>query len=135
VIPETLTPGPVTLTLETVSCDSPELVSRIVWVVALPVGTVPKATLDGVAVRAELAEVVEVPVPLHPIASEASDAVLLMVSAPEAFPAAAGLNTAVRFALAPAGKVVGVESPETEMPEPETDMAEIVILDEPEFFS
>src|SRR5271156_6901717 len=90
-IPETVIPAPEAVTDETVTDELPEFAILMVWVVAVPVGTLPKTTLGGVAVRVEPAEVCVVPVPLQPIASEASEALLLMVSAPEAFPAVAGL--------------------------------------------
>src|ERR1700689_883855 len=103
-IPETVIPAPEAVTDETVTDGLHEFAVLMVWGVAVPVGTLPKTTLGGVAVRVELVEVevAAVPVPLHPIASEASDALLLMVSAPEAFPAAAGLKKGVRLGAAAA---------------------------------
>ncbi len=98
-----------------------------------PVGTVPKATVDGVAAKLDVAE--EVPVPDQPTASEATEALLLMVSTPEAFPAEAGLKTALTLAEAPAARVAGVLRPETVMPEPETVTDEMLIEVEPVFFS
>src|SRR3984957_16414551 len=102
----------------------------MVWVVVAPVGTVPKATVPGVAFKLEVAEEL-VPVPDQPMASEASEALLLMVSAPEAFPAEAGLNIALTLALAPAARVAGGALPGMVVPETATD--EIVIDVEPEF--
>ena len=102
---------------------------------AAPTFTSPKATLEGVAVRVESAEVVAVPMPLHPMASEESDAVLLIVNAPDAFPAEAGLNVAVRLALAPAGRAKGSGRAESEIPEPDTEIAETVMREELEFFN
>lgn len=131
-IPETLIPVPVALTPEMVNSDPPELLSRIVCVVVLPVGTVPNATGDGVIVSSADDEEV-VAVPLQPIASGEFAALLVTVSVPDAFPAFVGLNIALRLALAPAPNVTGNERPDTETPAPEADTAEMVILDEPEF--
>lgn len=131
-MPEILIPVPVALTPEIVNSDPPELLSRMVWVVVLPVGTVPNATGDGVIVSsAEDEEVVAVA--LHPIASGEFAALLVTVSVPDAFPAFVGLNIAFRVALAPAARVTGNERPDIETPAPEADTAEIVMLDEPEF--
>jgi hypothetical protein len=236
VIPETLMPVPVALTPEIVNCESPEFVSRIVCVVAAPVGTVPKLTEAGVAVKPEVpavptrlmavgesvAELVTVicsenspdavglnpavsvaawfgasvsgrlrlesvkpepevaieeiftlavpvffnwiavdpllpvatvpkftlegfavncvvedavAVALQPIASVAFVALLVTVKVPEAFPAAVGLNIALKLALAPAARVTGSESPDTEIPAPEAETREIVMLDDPELVS
>lgn len=93
VIPETLMPEPVTLRLEIVNGESPELESRIVWLVVVPVGTVPKLTEDGVAVNAELA-----PVPLRLIAVGESVALLVTVTCSEYSPEAVGLKPAVSVA-------------------------------------
>jgi len=136
-IPETVIPAPEAVTDETVTDELPEFAILMVWVVAVPVGTLPKTTLGGVAVRVEPVEVevAAVPVPLHPIASEESVALLLMVNAPEAFPAAAGLKIALRLALAPAERVKGRESAESESPAPVIETAETVMGDELEFFS
>ena len=136
-IPETVIPAPEAVTDETVTDELPEFAILMVWVVAVPVGTLPKTTLGGVAVRVEPVEVevAAVPVPLHPIASEESVALLLMVNAPEAFPAAAGLKIALRLALAPAERVKGRETAESESPAPVIETAETVMGDELEFFS
>jgi hypothetical protein len=129
--PETLIPEPETLTLEIVNGESPELPIRMVWLVVAPVGTSPKLTDDGVSVNCAGSDAV--PVALQPIASGEFAALLLTVNVPEAFPAAAGLNIAFMLALAPAARVTGKERPDREMPEPEAEIAEIVMLDEPEF--
>jgi hypothetical protein len=103
------------------------------WIVddpLLPAATVPKFTLEGLAVSCAFEEAVAVA--LQPIASAAFVALLVTVKVPEAFPAAVGLNTALKLALAPAARVTGSESPDTEMPAPEADTPEMVILDEPE---
>ena len=131
VMPETVSPEPVSLTLEIVSGESPELARRIVWVVVAPVGTSPKLTDDGV--RVSCGDEEAVPVALQPIASGEFAALLVTVNCPEAFPAAVGLNIALMLALAPAARVTGKERPESETPAPEADTAEIVMLDEPEF--
>jgi hypothetical protein len=74
-----------------------------------------------------------VAVPLQPIASGEFAALLEIFNVPESFPATVGLNIAFRLALAPAARVTGKERPDTEMPVPEADTAEIAMLDEPEF--
>jgi hypothetical protein len=71
-------------------------------------------------------------VAVQPIASVAFVALLVTVKVPEAFPAAVGLKTALKLALAPAAKVTGRESPDTEIPAPEADTPEMVMLDDPE---
>lgn len=131
-MPETLIPVPVALTPEIVNSDPPELLSRIVCVVVLPVGTVPNVTGDGVMVRSADDEEV-VAVALQPIASGEFAALLVTVNVPDAFPAFVGLNMTFRLALAPAARVAGNARPDTETPAPEADTAEIVMLDEPEF--
>jgi hypothetical protein len=132
VTPETLIPGPVALTLEIVNSDWPELLKRIVCVVVLPVATVPKLTEAGVTERAgDDNEAVAIAV--QPIASGEFAALLVTVSVPEAFPAFVGLKTALRLALAPEASVRGREGLDTEMPAPEAETAETVMLDEPVF--
>lgn len=131
-MPETLIPVPVALTPEIVNSELPELLSRIVCVVVLPVGTVPNATGDGVIVSSADDEEV-VAVPLQPIASGEFAALLVTINVPDAFPAFVGLNIAFRVAVAPAARFTGNERPLTEMPAPEAATLEIVILDEPEF--
>ena len=133
VIPETPMPEPVALTLEIVNGESPEFASRIVWVVVAPVGTSPKLTDDGV--RVSCGDEAAVAVALQPTASGEFAALLIMVNVPEAFPAAVGLNVALRLALAPAARLTGNKRPDREIPEPEADTAEIVMLDDPEFVS
>jgi hypothetical protein len=96
----------------------------------LPVATVPKFTLEGDAVNCVVEDAVAVA--LQPIASVAFAALLVTVKVPEAFPAAVGLKTAPKLALAPAARVMGSESPDTEIPAPEADTPEMVMLDEPE---
>lgn len=88
--------------------------------------------VPGVAFKLEEPEEA-VPVPDQPMASEVSEALLLMVSAPEAFPAEEGLNIALTLAVAPAARVAGVLRPEMVMPEPEAVTEEMVIEVEPEF--
>jgi hypothetical protein len=132
VIPERLMPVPVTLTPEIVNSDSPELLKRMVCVVVLPVGTVPKLMEAGVTERAGDDDEA-VAVALQPIASDEFVALLMTVSAPEAFPAFVGLKTALRLALAPDASVRGRGGLDTEMPAPEAETAEIVMLDEPVF--
>ena len=95
--------------------------------------TVPKFTLEGLAVNCVVEDAVAVA--LQPIASVAFVALLVTVKVPEAFPAAVGLNIALKLALAPAARVTGSESPDTEMPAPEADTPEIVMLDVPELVS
>jgi hypothetical protein len=131
VIPERLMPEPVALTLEIVNVESPELATRIVCVVVAPVGTSPKLTDDGV--RVSFGDEAAIPVALQPIWSGEFVALLVTVNVPETFPAAVGLNIAFMLALAPAARVTGKERPDSEIPEPEADTAEIVMLDEPEF--
>ena len=134
-IPETVSPAPEAVTEDTVTEELPEFAILMVCVVAVPVGTLPNTTLGGVAVRVEPVEVAVVPVPLQAISSVELEAVLLMVNAPDAFPAEAGLNVAAKLALEPADNFRGSETPASEIPEPEADIAEIVMLEEPEFFS
>jgi len=95
-IPETVMPEPVVLRLEIVSSESPEFVSRIVWVVVVPVGMVPKLTDEGVAVKA--GATVVAPIPLRLIAVGESVAVLVTVMCSEKSPVAAGLKPAVSVA-------------------------------------
>lgn len=106
------------------------------WIVAeplVPTETVPKFSLEGLA--ANCVEEGAVPVALQPIASGEFAALLVIFNVPEAFPAAVGLNIAFMLALEPAARESGTESPDREMPDPEADTAEIVMLDEPEFVS
>ena len=65
---------------------------------------------DGVAAKLDVPEEV-VPVPDQPMASEASEALLLIVSAPEAFPAEAGLNIALTLALARRPQLLVLDEP------------------------
>lgn len=72
-------------------------------------------------------------VPLQPIASGELAASLEIINVPEALPATVGLNIALRLVLAPAARVTGKEGPDSEMPVPEADTAEIAMLDDPAF--
>jgi hypothetical protein len=77
--PVKLKPVPDAVTLEIVNGDSPRLLSRIVCVVDVPVGTVPKLIDDGVAVKAAALA----PVPLRLTSVGESVALLVTVMCPE----------------------------------------------------
>jgi hypothetical protein len=128
--PWMLKPVPVTEADVIVTAAVPPLVSVIGVVFVLPVVTLPNATDVGFAESCGA-----VPVPLSEIASGEPGALLVIEMLPEALPADAGANCAVKAALEPALMVSGVVSPDMLKPVPDADAAEIVTLAVPELVS
>lgn len=94
VSPLMLKPVPEALAAEMVTLAVPEFV-RVTGTEALPpVTTLPKFTLAGLAESCPC-----VPVPLSAIVRLGSDALLDTVIVPDAFPAAVGLNRALKLVL------------------------------------
>jgi hypothetical protein len=89
VSPETLTAATEGASPETVTLAVPEFVKRIVWVVSVPTTTFPKAMDGGVAVSADVGEVVAVPLSLT--TSDESEALLAIETDPASVPAELGL--------------------------------------------
>ena len=112
--PLMLKPVPEALAAERVTLAVPELVNVTVCDPLLPTRTFPKLTLAGLAVSCPC-----VPVPLRAIVRVGLDASLVSVMLPEAFPAAAGANCAVKVVLCPAARVSGVASPLALKPVPD----------------
>ena len=113
-IPEMLKPAPVTLTEEMVKVAEPPFVTVIVWELLVPVETLPKAALGGVA---EICGWVPTPV-MEMVVGELG-ALLLMVIVPFALPALVGANCALNEVPWPAASVMGVVSPLMLKPAPE----------------
>ncbi len=89
-MPVKLKPAPVTLTEEMVKLPEPPLEMVMVWELLVPVETLPKAALDGVA---EICGCV--PEPLMAMFSGEFGALLMMEMVPEALPPVVGANWAV----------------------------------------
>ncbi len=131
--PETLTVATEGAKPETITLAVPEFARRIVWLDCVPSTTFPKVTEDGVAVSAEVGEVVAVPLRLS--TTEGSDAFDAMETFPARAPAELGLYVTVKVTSFPAAKLAGTANPVTLMPAPEKVIPEIVTLPVPEFAS
>jgi hypothetical protein len=114
-----------------VTLDPPELVSVSEAVWFLPVCTLPKLTVDGLAVSAPGV----VPLPESAIAREAFDALLLTLTPPVTAPLVCGANAIVKLVLCPAARVSGKVIPLTVNPEPVAVTCEMFTLDPPELVS
>jgi hypothetical protein len=125
-MPVKLKPAPVTLTEEMVKLPEPPLMMVMVCELLVPVETLPKAALEGVA---EICG--EVPVPLMAMVSGEFGALLTMEMVPLALPPVVGANWAVNEVLWPAPRLSGVEIPVMVKPEPEAAACETVKEAEP----
>jgi hypothetical protein len=127
-MPEMLNPAPATLTDEIVRLAAPPFDTVIVCELLVPVETLPKAALDGVAAICGC-----VPVPLSAIVSGEFGALLTSEMLPVALPAVVGANWAVKVAIWPALIVNGAAMPVMLKPAPEAVAWESVTLAVPEF--
>ncbi len=127
--PSMLNPVPDTLACEIVRLAVPAFLRLIVCEFLLPVATLPKLALDGVAAIAAC-----VPVPLSGMAKGEFGELLVIEMLPLAAPGAEGANLALNGALCPAFSVSGVDRPLMLKPGPDALAAEIVTLAVPEFF-
>ena len=129
-IPEILNPVPDALPCEIVMLAVPEFVKVTFTDPLAPTSKLPKLMLDGFAARLPCT-----PVPVSGIEIVESFAVLVIVMPPDAVPAVAGANSAVKLVLWLAASVTGVESPTAVKPLPVALTAEIVVLALPLFVS
>ena len=97
----------------------------------LPNTTLPKFTLEGLAVNAPSAT----PLPLSGIVNVGFDPSDVMVTLPVALPVAVGANFTLKLTLCPALNVTGKANPLMLKPLPEALAAVILRLDPPEFVS
>ena len=123
VTPVTLYPVPVATTLEMCTAALPEFVSVMFCEVLLPVATLPKFRLVGLALN--WPDAAAVPVPVRAIVNGDPVALLVTVMDPVALPAAVGANFALSVALCDGLIVAGVVSPLTVKPVPAATMLEI----------
>lgn len=128
--PVAVKPVPEAVTFEIFKSALPVLVRTTDWEDDVPTVTLPKLTVE---VLAEICGAEATPVPDSPM--EKFDPLLLKEIEPEAEPAADGWNEAVKFALWPAPRVIGVGIPEPVNPVPETAKAVIVTSALPVFVS
>lgn len=128
VIPVVLKPAPVTVTEEIVTVALPPFVRLMVCELFVPVVTLPKAAVVGVADNCGC-----VPVPLREIVSGELGALLMTVIVPVTLPAALGPNTALNVVDFPAPMVTGAAIPEVLKPAPEAVTEEIVTVAPPPF--
>jgi hypothetical protein len=126
--PESVTPDPVTETLETVTLALPEFVIVKVCEAVDPTDTLPKL-IEEVESFSEP----ETPAPFSGIVVVASSALLVIVTAPVEAPLADALNDTFIFSDCPAVSVTGAESPATVNALPETAIFEIVTDSVPSF--
>jgi len=124
--PLMLNPGPVTVACETVTLPVPVLVRVMFWLLLPPTVTFPQFRLAGVALSRNVT-----PVPASETTAGELVAVLTTVTLPEAVPAAAGTNVAVKLVLWPAFRLRGSESPLMLNPGPVTVACETVTLPVP----
>ena len=128
VIPVVLKPTPVTVTEEIVTVALPLFVRLTVCELLVPVVTLPKAALVGVADNWGC-----VPVPLKLIDVGEFGALLTIEMLPLALPADVGANLALNVVLSPAPNVRGVVIPVVLKPAPVAVTAEIVTVAVPPF--
>jgi hypothetical protein len=129
-IPVTLKPAPLTVTEEIVTVALPPFVRLTLCELLVPVVTLPKAAVVGVAASCGC-----VPVPLRLIVVGELGALLAIEILPLALPAVVGENCAVNVVLCPAPKVCGVLKPLMLIPAPDVVTPDIATLAEPEFVS
>ena len=127
-MPEILNPAPVTLADEIVRVAEPAFESVIVCELLVPVVTLPKATLDGVAAIWGC-----VPVPLSVTVTGEFDALLTSEIPPDTLVLVVGVNCAVKVAVCPALIVKGATSPVMLNPAPAVLTWEMVRPAVPEF--
>lgn len=125
-----LNPVPETPTLEIVTFEFPLFVKVTGNEMLLPVLTLPKLRLVGLAPNKCVALT---PVPLREIVSGELGALLRRTTDPLTVPAAAGANTALNVAVLPAAIVSGTVRPVVLKPVPEGVASEIVTLALPPF--
>jgi hypothetical protein len=130
VIPVVLNPAPATVTEEIVIVAVPPFVRVTVCELFVPVVTLPKAALLGVAANCAC-----VPVPLNVIIVGDVGALLTIEMLPLALPAAVGANCALNVVLDPTPNVSGVLNPLMLRPAPDTVAPDIVTLADPEFIN
>ena len=128
--PLRLNPVPATVAPEMLALTFPVFVTVTCFGLVDPTFTLPKLTVVELAVSCRT---VASPVPVKAMGIEASVALLVTVMLPETLLAAVGLNTAVKFALAPGAKVMGTVSPETLTAATEGVTPETLALAVPEF--
>src|SRR5713101_7684702 len=107
----------VTFTLEIVTFEFPLLVKVAPSWLLLPTFTAPKPRVAGFAPSRNVAAT---PAPLKGIASGELDALPTTDTLPDALPAPAGANAALKFVLCPGLSVKGRVRPLIEKPFPET---------------
>jgi hypothetical protein len=129
-IPVAVTPVPLGVTEEIVTFELPVLVIVTFCEGELPIFTLPKLTLAGLAPSVNVAAV---PVPLREIVAGDPGALLAIDTVPVAPPAAVGANFALNVSVCPAATVVFAFSPETLNPVPVTVALVIVRVDWPVF--
>jgi hypothetical protein len=118
VIPVVLKPAPVTVTEEIVTVALPPLARLTVCELLVPVVTLPKAALLGVAFNCAC-----VPVPLSAMVAGEPGALLAIAMLPVAAPAELGVKRAENEALLPALIVIGMLAPLMLNPVPEGEAA------------
>jgi hypothetical protein len=125
--PLMLNPAPAAVAAEIFRLEPPEFVSvsEIVWL--FPTTSVPKLTLEGLAVSAPSATAL----PLSGIISVGLEPSDEIVSEPLGLPTALGLNFTLIEALCPGFRVTGRAKPLTEKPAPVVAADEIVTLEPP----
>jgi hypothetical protein len=121
---------PLTVTFEIVSVAVPVFVSVSACVFVCPSTTLPKLKVDGVTLNPACT-----PVPLKLIVNGEPLALLVTVTVPVAFPAAVGVNFAVKLKVWEGASVAGVLTPVRLNPVPLTVMLEIVAAAVPVFVS
>jgi hypothetical protein len=128
--PVRLKPDPVSVTLEIVRLEPPELFRVTDWLLLLPIETLAKLTLEGFAPRKPGV----IAVPVRGIFKLELLALLTIATFPLAVPPDVGAKVTLKVALWPAVRVVGRVKPLELKPVPVTVACEIVTLDWPELF-
>jgi hypothetical protein len=129
--PLMLNPAPEVLAALIFKFDPPEFVSVSVLLRLVPTSTLPKFTLEGLAVNAPSAT----PLPLSGIVSVGFEPSEVIVMSPVALPVAPAANFTLKLTLCPAFSVTGSASPLRLKPAPDAAAAVIFKFDPPEFVS
>lgn len=130
VIPCSANPFPVTVALETVTLREPEFSNFTVCELIVPMGTLPKLALAGVAVNADA----PTPSPLSPIVVGEFVALLVTLALPVTIPTVFGANVTSTIAVCPGASTVPLFKPLVVIPAPLGVIPESVMLEVPVFF-
>jgi hypothetical protein len=131
VIPWSANPFPLTVAREIVTLLEPEFSNFTVCEFVVPIGTLPKLALAGVAVKADS----PTPSPLSPIVTGESFALLVTFKLPVTLPTTFGANVTSTIVVCPGASTVPLFPPLAVIPAPLVVIPESVTLEVPVFLN